>query len=63
MGDGMRHSTASGLGFMLMLAATGLLMDSFSREKGPRAKWLEVLLLVVGSGLVVGTPGEGCHDP
>lgn len=59
----MRHSTASGLGFLLMLAATGLLMDGFSREEGPTAKWLEVLLLIVGSGLLVGTPGEGDHDP
>ncbi len=60
MSEGMRHvSIASGLGFLLLLAATGLLMDSMSREKGSSAKWLEVLLLVVGSGLLVEPPGEG----
>ncbi len=60
MSEGMRHvSIASGLGFLLLLATTGLLMDSMSREEGPSAKWLEVLLLVVGSGLLVEPLGEG----
>ncbi len=60
MGESMRNgSTASGLGFLLTLMAVGLLIASFSKETGPRAKWFEVLLLVVGPGLLLGRPQKG----
>jgi hypothetical protein len=52
-------STASGLGFLLLLATAGLLIDSLSKETGPSAKWVEILLLIVGAGLLLVSPSGG----
>ena len=59
MGVAMRHvSLALDLGFLLLLATTGLLTGTLWEETGPRANWLEVLLLIVGAGLLLAPPSQ-----
>lgn len=56
--DMRQVSTASSLGFLFLLTTAGLLMDSLSKGTGPTAKWVEILLLIVGAGLLLASPSE-----
>ena len=63
MSDDTQHvPVVWGLGLLLLLGAAVLLMDSFPRETRPGAKWLETLLLLVGSGLFLNTSGKADHS-